>query len=101
MAQENPFHGEEMKGFSFKIERGMSSVKQSKVGTKKGENLVLEPLQSSSLFGEIPTTVPPIQVVTYDEGALEETLEEFEFEGAEGAEAGAEEKEEVQAEQAL
>jgi len=85
----------------FKRERGTSSVKHSKVGTKKGENLVLEPLQSSSLFGEIPTTVPPIQAVPYDEGALEETLEEFEFEGEEGAEAGAEEKEEVQAEQAL
>ena len=91
----------EWKGFSFKRERGTSSVKQSKVGTKKGENLVLEPLQSSSLFGEIPTTVPPIQAVPYDEGALEETLEEFEFEGEEGAEAGAEEKEEAQAEQAL
>jgi RNA polymerase primary sigma factor len=75
----------------------MSSVKNSKAA-KKGENMVLEPLQSSSLFSEI--TPPPIQAVTYDEGALEETLEEFEFEGEEVA-AAAEEKEEAQAEQAL
>ncbi len=76
----------------------MSSVKNNKGAAKKGENLVLEPLQSSSLFSEI--TPPPIQAVPYDEGALEETLEEFEFEGEEVA-AGVEEKEEVQAEQAL
>jgi len=73
-------------------------VKNSKGAAKKSENLVLEPLQSSSLFNEI--TPPPIQAVPYDEGAMEETLEEFEFEGEEVA-AGVEEKEEVQAEQAL
>jgi hypothetical protein len=76
-------------------------VRHSKVGTKKGENLVLEPLQSSSLFGEVPTAVPPIQAVSYDEGAIEETLEEFEFEGEEAVAAGVKEKEEAQAEQAL
>ncbi|MGD0915334.1 MAG: sigma-70 family RNA polymerase sigma factor [Thermodesulfobacteriota bacterium] len=75
-------------------------MKNNKATAKRGESLVLEPLQSSSLFGEIPTSVPPIQAVAYDEGALEETLEEFEFEGEEAA-AVAEEKEEVQAEQAL
>ena len=75
-------------------------MKNSKAAAKKEENLVLEPLQTSSLFGEISTSVPPIQAVPYDEGVLEETLEEFEFEGEEAA-AVAEEKEEVQAEQAL
>jgi RNA polymerase primary sigma factor len=81
-------------------ERGTISVKHSKAGAKKEENLILAPLQSSTLFSEITTSIPPIKPASYEEGEIEETLDEFEFEGEEAA-AGAEEKEEAQAERAL
>jgi RNA polymerase primary sigma factor len=89
----------EWKEFSFYRERGTISVKHSKAAAKKGENLILAPIQSSTLFSEIPTSIPPIKSASYEEGELEETLEEFEFEGEEAARA--EEKEEVQAERVL
>jgi RNA polymerase primary sigma factor len=73
----------------------MISVKQSKTTAKKGEDLTLEPLPTSSLFKETPT-IPPIQTSSYSGDESEEPLEEFELQAEEGLEA--EEKEELQAE---
>jgi RNA polymerase primary sigma factor len=71
-------------------------VKQNKTTGKKGEDLNLEPVPTSSLFNEIPT-VPPIQSSSYSGKELEESLEEFELQAEEAI--GTEEKEELQAEQ--
>ena len=71
-------------------------MKQNKTTGKKGEDLNLETLPTSSLFSEVPT-VPPIQSASYSGDELEESLEEFELQAEEGI--GTEEKEEVQAEQ--
>jgi len=73
-------------------------VKQNKPSGRKREDLDLEPLPSSSLFGQGSTSIPPIQSKSINEGELEETLEEFELQAGEG-ELGAEEREELQAEQ--
>ena len=72
-------------------------MKQNKTSGKKGEDLNLEPVPTSSLFNEIPT-VPPIQSSSYSgKEELEESLEEFELQAEEAI--GTEEKEELQAEQ--
>jgi RNA polymerase primary sigma factor len=68
-------------------------VKNNKTASKKGEGLSLEPVQSSSLFAEPPTSVPPIQS-TFPEGELEETMEDFELHSEE-AEIVTEEGEEI------
>ena len=54
-------------------------MRHNKTATKKGENLTLEPLKSSSLFGGTANSVPQIQAVAYREDNIE-PLEEFEFE---------------------
>jgi RNA polymerase primary sigma factor len=74
-------------------------VKNSKTTTKKGEDLTLEPVQSSSLFAEPPTSIPPIQSASYVESEIEETIEDFEL-PTEEAELAVEEEDEVSADQA-
>jgi hypothetical protein len=56
-------------------------VKQSKTNGKKREDLRLETLPSSSLFGEPQTSISPIQSTPYPESELEEVevLDEFEL----------------------
>lgn len=65
-------------------------MKNNKITNKKGEDLTLQPVQSSSLFAETPTSIPPIQSAPYIEGELEETVEDFDLQ-AEEAELVAEE----------
>jgi RNA polymerase primary sigma factor len=72
-------------------------VKNNKITNKKGEDLTLQPVQSSSLFAETPTSIPPIQSAPYIEGELEETVEDFDLQ-AEEAELVAEEGEEISVE---
>jgi len=72
-------------------------VKQSKINGKKREDLTLETLPSSSLFGETQSSISPIQSQPYTEGGLEEVLDEFELETDEG-EVETEEKDELQIE---
>jgi RNA polymerase primary sigma factor len=55
-------------------------VKQGKANGKKREDLTLEPLPSSSLFGETQSSVSPVQATSYPESGLEEVLDEFELE---------------------
>jgi RNA polymerase primary sigma factor len=86
-----------MEGVFYSIERGKISVKQSKTNGKKREDLTLETLPSSSLFGETQSSISPIQSQPYTEGGLEEVLDEFELETDEG-EVETEEKDELQIE---
>jgi RNA polymerase primary sigma factor len=86
-----------MEGVFYSIERGKISVKQSKTNGKKREDLTLETLPSSSLFGETQSSISPIQSQPYTEGGLEEVLDEFELETEEG-EVETEEKDELQIE---
>jgi hypothetical protein len=72
-------------------------VKNNKTANKNGEDLALETVQSSSLFAETPTSIPPIQSAPYIEGESEETIEDFDLQ-AEEAELAAEEEEEISAE---
>jgi len=72
-------------------------VKNNKITNKKGEDLTLQPVQSSSLFAETPTSIPPIQSAPYIEGELEETVGDFDLQ-AEEAELVAEEGEEISVE---
>ena len=72
-------------------------MKNSKTTNKTGEDLTLEPVQSSSLFAETPTSIPPIQSAPYIEGESEETKEDFDLQGEE-AELVAEEEEEISTE---
>ena len=72
-------------------------MKQSKTNGKKREELTLETLPSSSLFGEPQTQISPIQSAPYTESALEDAIAEFELETEELA-PEAEEKDELQAE---
>ena len=55
-------------------------MKQSKTNGKKREDLTLEPLPSSSLFGETQSSVSPVQATSYPESGLVEVLDEFELE---------------------
>ena len=86
-----------MEGVFYSIERGKISVKQGKTNGKKREDLTLETLPSSSLFGETQSSISPIQSQPYTEGGLEEVLDEFELETDEG-EVETEEKDELQIE---
>lgn len=72
-------------------------MKQSKANGKKREELTLEPLPSSSLFGETQSSVSSVQASSYPEGGLEEVLDEFELETDELV-VEAEEKDELQIE---
>jgi len=78
----------------FQEEGGRLIVKNNKTTSKKGEELTLEPVQSSSLFAEPPTSIPPIQSAPFVEGELEETVEDFELQPEE-AEIATEEGEEI------
>jgi RNA polymerase primary sigma factor len=70
-------------------------VKQSKAATKKSEELSVEPVTSSSLFGEATPSLPPLQSSAMAE--MEESLEEFDL-PTEEKELAIEEKEETVAE---
>ena len=72
-------------------------MKNSRTTNKTGEDLSLEPVQSSSLFAETPTSIPPIQSAPYIEGESEEKTEDFDLQGEE-AELVAEEEEEISTE---
>ena len=72
-------------------------MKNNKTTSKKGEDLTLEPVQSSSLFAEPPTSIPPIQSTPYIESELEETTEDFDLQPDE-AELVVEEEEEISTE---
>ena len=70
------------------------SVKNNKAINKSREDLVLEPIQSSPLFTEPPTSIPPIQSTPYIEAEAEGATEDFDLQ-ADEAELAAEEGEEV------
>ena len=70
-------------------------MKQSKAATKKTEELSVEPVTSSSLFGEANPSLSPLQSSTISE--MEEPLEEFDL-PTEEKELAIEEKEEILAE---
>jgi RNA polymerase primary sigma factor len=72
-------------------------VKNNKTTSKKGEDLALERVQSSSLFAEPPSSIPPIQSTPYIEGELVETIEDFDLQPDE-AELVVEEEEEISTE---
>jgi len=72
-------------------------VKNNKTTSKKGEDLTLEPVQSSSLFAEPPSSIPPIQSAPYVETELVETIEDFDLQPDE-AELVVEEEEEISTE---
>jgi len=71
-------------------------VKQSKTATKTREELSVEPVTSSSLFGEANPSLSPLQPSAM--GEMEESLEEFDL-PTEEKELAIEEKEEIVAEQ--
>jgi len=75
--------------------KGVTPVKNNK--SKKGEDLTLDSVKSSSLFAEPSASIPPIQSPPYIEGELGETIEDFDLQ-AEETELVAEESEEVSAE---
>jgi RNA polymerase primary sigma factor len=75
-------------------------VKQKKPAETEMEDLTLEPLPSASLFGEVPSPIPPIKAPGYNEAELDEPIEDFELEGEE-TELGIEEREELEPEQFL
>ena len=54
-------------------------MKNNKASSKKGEDLTLETVQSSTLFAEPPAPIPPIQSTSYADGELEETMEDFDL----------------------
>jgi len=78
----------------FQEEGGRLPVKNNKTTSKKGEELRLEPVQSSSLFAEPSTSISPIQSAPFIEAELEETVEDFELQPEE-AEIATEEGEEI------
>jgi len=73
-------------------------VKNTKTTVKKREELTLEPVQSSSLFAEPQTPIPPIQSASFIESELEEA-EDFDLQSEE-AELVTEEGEEISPEPA-
>src|SRR4030042_3088294 len=72
-------------------------VKNNKALNKNGEDLALEPVRSSPLFGEPPTSIPPIQSTPYIEVEVEGAAEDFQLQ-AEEEELASEEAEEISAE---
>jgi len=73
-------------------------VKNNKATNKKGEELTLQPVQSSSLFAETQFSIPPIETSSYIEGELEETVEDLDLQ-AEEAELVVEEGDEISTDQ--
>ncbi len=88
-----------MEGFFYILkERGVTSVKQNRPNGKKGENLSLQPVHTSSLFHE-KSDMPPIRPVSSSGGEIEESVEELQLQAEE--EIGTEEEEELQVEQSV
>src|SRR3989304_9790405 len=87
----------EWRGFFVRNRKGQMSVKNNKALNKSREDLALEPVQSSPLFAEPPTSIPPIQSTPYIEAEAEGTAEDFDLQ-AEEAELAAEEEEEISVE---
>jgi RNA polymerase primary sigma factor len=73
-------------------------VRNNKQTSKKSEELRLQTVQSSSLFAEPATSVPPIESAAYAQGELEETVDDFELQPDE-AELVTEESEEISTDQ--
>jgi len=73
-------------------------VRNNKPTSKKSEELRLQTVQSSSLFAEPATSVPPIESAPYAQGELEETVDDFELQPDE-AELVTEEGEETSTDQ--
>lgn len=59
-------------------------MKNNKATNKKGEELTLQPVQSSSLFTETQFSIPPIETSSYIEGELEGTIEDIDLQTEEG-----------------
>ncbi len=88
-----------MEGFFYILkERGVTSVKQNRANGKKGENLSLQPVPTSSLFHE-KSDIPPIRPVSSSGDEMEESIEELQLQAEE--EIGTEEEEELQVEQSI
>jgi len=87
----------EWRGFFVRNRKGQMSVKNNKALNKSREDLALEPVQSSPLFADPPTSIPPIQSTPYIEAEAEGTAEDFDLQ-AEEAELAAEEEEEISVE---
>ena len=75
------------------------SVKNNKALNKNGGELALEPVRSAPLFGEPPTSIPPIQSKPYIEVEVDGAAEDFNLQ-AEEAELASEEEEEIAVEPA-
>jgi RNA polymerase primary sigma factor len=73
-------------------------VKNIKSTNKKGEELTLQPVQSSSLFAETQFSIQPIETPSYIEGDLEGTIEDIDLQ-AEEADLVVEEGEEISTDQ--
>jgi RNA polymerase primary sigma factor len=73
-------------------------VKNNKATNKKGEDLTLQPVQSSSLFAEPLTSIPAVQSAPFPEVELEETIEDLNLQEDE-AELAVEEGDEIQVDQ--
>ena len=64
------------------------------------ESLTLGPLSSASLFEELPNPIAPINSSYYNQGEIDEPIEDFELEREEG-ELGTEKREELEPEEFL
>ena len=58
-------------------------MKHKRLTDSKMEHLTLEPLPSSSLFREVLNPIPHIEPTPYNEGKIDEPIEDFELEGEE------------------
>ncbi|NWG05020.1 MAG: sigma-70 family RNA polymerase sigma factor [Syntrophaceae bacterium] len=54
-------------------------MKNNKSNNKKGEELILQPVQSSSLFTESSASLPSMKSSSYVQGELEETIEDLDL----------------------
>jgi len=61
-------------------------VKDKKFTDSEIEHPNFEPLVSSSLFGEVLNAIPHVEPTPYNEGEVDEPVEDFELEGAEAGE---------------
>lgn len=75
-------------------------MRQKKPADPETEELTLEPLPSTSLFGEVQDAIPPIKSNMYKDSELEDPVEDFDIEGDE-IDLGMEEREDLGAEQLL
>ena len=61
-------------------------MKDKKFTDSEIEHPNFEPLVSSSLFGEVLNAIPHVEPTPYNEGEVDEPVEDFELEGAEAGE---------------